>query len=34
VPLRYGRMLQSPFTFYRGYAGQRYPCPGVRRLPR
>jgi hypothetical protein len=21
VPLRYGRMLQSPFTFYRGSAG-------------
>jgi hypothetical protein len=21
VPLRYGRMLQTPFTFYRGSAG-------------
>ena len=43
-PLRYGRMLQSPFTFYRGvrrrhgrrsgpHAGQRHPRPGLRRLP-
>ena len=41
VPLRYGRMLQSPFTFYRGSAGVMaadlahtpttgIPCPGVR----
>jgi len=39
VPLRYGRMRQSPFTFYRGSAtimaadlahtlGERHPCPG------
>ena len=44
VPLRYGRMLQSPFTFYRGsagvmaadlaeHAGDRHPCPGMRRRP-
>ena len=36
VPLRYGRMLQSPFTFYRGSAGvmaqdlSRTPASGVR----
>ena len=41
VPLRYGRMLQTPFTFYRGSAGvmaadlaehadDRHPCPGMR----
>jgi len=36
VPLRYGRMLQSPFTFYRGSAGvmaadlARTPATGVR----
>ena len=35
VPLRYGRMLQSPFTFYRGSAGamaadlSRTPSTGV-----
>ena len=44
VPIRYGRMLQSPFTFYRGSAGvmaadladtpsHRDPRPGLRRLP-
>jgi Uncharacterized protein conserved in bacteria (DUF2252) len=43
VPLRYGRMLQSPFTFYRGSAGVMAadlaltPAtgirPGVRRRP-
>jgi uncharacterized protein (DUF2252 family) len=36
VPLRYGRMLQSPFTFYRGSAGvmaadlARTPVSGIR----
>jgi uncharacterized protein (DUF2252 family) len=36
VPLRYGRMLQSPFTFYRGSAGvmaadlARTPATGIR----
>ena len=33
VPLRYGRMLQSPFTFYRGSAGvmaaDLAPTPGI-----
>ena len=35
VPIRYGRMLQSPFTFYRGAAAvmaadlSRTPCNGV-----
>ena len=44
IPIRYGRMLQSPFTFYRGaalnmaadlagHAGDRHSRPGLRRLP-
>ena len=44
VPIRYGRMLASPFAFYRGAAGimaadlattpdQRHPRAGLRRLP-
>jgi len=33
VPLRYGRMLQSPFTFYRGSAGSWRPIWLKRRRP-
>ena len=44
IPIRYGRMLQSPFTFYRGSASvmaadlrphsdDGHSCPSLRRLP-